>query len=188
MRFACWITKTTDTRLEYVILIAFPRRLWLRERAWILTFIRTLPVLWIWKWSVGFWARGTLWTNSATVSVWGRTVRNWFMWRLLITSWPLLVVVYWCECDRSTFLSGSQCASPLGDWRAGPCVLWRHFTLVWRNGGILTTVCVTCRCLSEVVILPSHDAHRFQYHTKKASPSPTAETNVFDAHPCPCLS
>jgi hypothetical protein len=31
MRFACWITKATDTHLEYVILIAFPRQQWLRE-------------------------------------------------------------------------------------------------------------------------------------------------------------
>jgi hypothetical protein len=35
MRFVCWITKATDTHLEYsyVILIAFPRQQWLRERA-----------------------------------------------------------------------------------------------------------------------------------------------------------
>jgi hypothetical protein len=33
MRSARWITKATDTRLEYVILIAFPRQQWLRERA-----------------------------------------------------------------------------------------------------------------------------------------------------------
>jgi hypothetical protein len=33
MRNACWITKATDTHLEYVIvLIAFPRQHWLRER------------------------------------------------------------------------------------------------------------------------------------------------------------
>jgi hypothetical protein len=31
MRFACWITKATDTHSEYVILIAFPRQQWLRE-------------------------------------------------------------------------------------------------------------------------------------------------------------
>ena len=29
----CWITKATDTHLEYVRLIAFPRHQWLRERA-----------------------------------------------------------------------------------------------------------------------------------------------------------
>ena len=34
--FACWITKATDTRSEYVILIAFPLQQWLRERASIL--------------------------------------------------------------------------------------------------------------------------------------------------------
>jgi hypothetical protein len=32
-RFACWITKATDTHSEYVILIAFPRQQWLRKRA-----------------------------------------------------------------------------------------------------------------------------------------------------------
>jgi hypothetical protein len=36
MRFACWITKATDTHSEYVILIVFPRQHWLRERASIL--------------------------------------------------------------------------------------------------------------------------------------------------------
>jgi hypothetical protein len=30
---ACWITKATDTHSEYVTLIAFPRQLWLCERA-----------------------------------------------------------------------------------------------------------------------------------------------------------
>jgi hypothetical protein len=33
MRFACWITKATDTQSEYLILIAFPRQQWSRERA-----------------------------------------------------------------------------------------------------------------------------------------------------------
>ena len=33
MRFACWMTKATNTYSEYVILIAFPRQEWLRERS-----------------------------------------------------------------------------------------------------------------------------------------------------------
>ena len=33
MRFACWITKATDTRSEHVILIAVPQQQFLRERA-----------------------------------------------------------------------------------------------------------------------------------------------------------
>ena len=33
MRFACRITNATNTHSEYVIIIAFPRRKWLRERA-----------------------------------------------------------------------------------------------------------------------------------------------------------
>jgi hypothetical protein len=43
MRIACWLTKATNTRLEYVILIAFPRQQWLRERASVLH-LHTLPV------------------------------------------------------------------------------------------------------------------------------------------------
>ena len=38
MRFACWITKTTGTHSEYVMLIAFPRQQWLRERATMLRY------------------------------------------------------------------------------------------------------------------------------------------------------
>jgi hypothetical protein len=33
MRFACQITKATDTHSEYVMSIAFPRQQWLRECA-----------------------------------------------------------------------------------------------------------------------------------------------------------
>jgi hypothetical protein len=33
MRFACWITKATNTHSECVILTAFPWQQWLRERA-----------------------------------------------------------------------------------------------------------------------------------------------------------
>ena len=33
MRFACWITKATDTHSEYVIFIVLPQQQWLRERA-----------------------------------------------------------------------------------------------------------------------------------------------------------
>jgi hypothetical protein len=36
--FACWIPKATDTRSEYVILIAYPRKLCLREGASLLGF------------------------------------------------------------------------------------------------------------------------------------------------------
>ena len=33
MLIAWWITKATDTHLEYVVLTVFPRQQWLRERA-----------------------------------------------------------------------------------------------------------------------------------------------------------
>jgi len=32
MRFACWITKAKGTHSEYVLIIAFLRQMWLRER------------------------------------------------------------------------------------------------------------------------------------------------------------
>jgi hypothetical protein len=38
MRFSCWISKSTDTLLEYVLLVAFPQQKWLRERAPILLY------------------------------------------------------------------------------------------------------------------------------------------------------
>jgi hypothetical protein len=47
MRFACCMTKATNTRSKHVIniLIAFPRQQWFSQCASMLTFIRTLPVL-----------------------------------------------------------------------------------------------------------------------------------------------
>jgi hypothetical protein len=42
MRLVCWITKSTDTK-EYVILIAFPRQQWLRERASVRTLSCCVP-------------------------------------------------------------------------------------------------------------------------------------------------
>jgi hypothetical protein len=39
MRFACWITKATDTHSEYVICMASPVQQWLRERAFVTLYI-----------------------------------------------------------------------------------------------------------------------------------------------------
>jgi hypothetical protein len=44
MSFACWIIEATDTHSEYIILIAFLRQRWLRERA-SFYIIRKVPVL-----------------------------------------------------------------------------------------------------------------------------------------------
>jgi hypothetical protein len=38
LRIACWVTKYTDTRSCYLILIAFPRQWWLCERAALLPY------------------------------------------------------------------------------------------------------------------------------------------------------
>ena len=38
MHFACWIPKATNTRPEYLILIAFPLQQWLHERATMLRY------------------------------------------------------------------------------------------------------------------------------------------------------
>jgi hypothetical protein len=45
MRFACWINKATDTHSECVILVAFPRQQWLRERVSMLRYIYMIRVL-----------------------------------------------------------------------------------------------------------------------------------------------
>ena len=45
MRFACWLTKATDTHSEYVILIAFPPQQWLRERASMLRYTYTVSLV-----------------------------------------------------------------------------------------------------------------------------------------------
>jgi hypothetical protein len=39
MRFACWVTKTTDTHTEYVTLTVFPRQQWLRKRISMLRYL-----------------------------------------------------------------------------------------------------------------------------------------------------
>jgi len=39
MRFACWIPKAAYTHSEYLILIAFPRQQWLRERVSMLRYM-----------------------------------------------------------------------------------------------------------------------------------------------------
>jgi hypothetical protein len=38
MRLACWITKVTDTYSNYLIVTAFARQQWLRERALVLSY------------------------------------------------------------------------------------------------------------------------------------------------------
>jgi hypothetical protein len=38
MRFACWITESTDTHSEYVRLLAFILQQWLRERSSVLLY------------------------------------------------------------------------------------------------------------------------------------------------------
>jgi hypothetical protein len=45
MRFACWITKATDTHSDNVILTAFPRQPMVTRTRLNVTFIHTLPVL-----------------------------------------------------------------------------------------------------------------------------------------------
>jgi len=42
IRFSCWITKATDTRSEYVILIALPQHQWLHEHARKLCYMYTV--------------------------------------------------------------------------------------------------------------------------------------------------
>ena len=48
MRFACWLTKVTDTHSEYTVLTASPQQQWLHECAAMLC-ICTLPPLFLLK-------------------------------------------------------------------------------------------------------------------------------------------
>jgi hypothetical protein len=66
MRFACWITKATDTHTEYVILPALPLQQWLRERASVLryTYIACLMLHMI--------LRQTTWTSWSLCSPWDK--------------------------------------------------------------------------------------------------------------------
>ena len=41
LRIACWIAKTINKRIEYVILIAFPQQQWLHERTPVLRYTYT---------------------------------------------------------------------------------------------------------------------------------------------------
>jgi hypothetical protein len=45
MRFACWVTKATDTHSKYVIFISFVQRQWLRERASVLRYMYVVCLL-----------------------------------------------------------------------------------------------------------------------------------------------
>jgi hypothetical protein len=56
MRFACRITKATDTHSEYVTLITFPRQQWLRERTSILRYTY-IPVSFFFQFSLGLGVR-----------------------------------------------------------------------------------------------------------------------------------
>jgi hypothetical protein len=51
MRFACRFTKTADTLSKYVILIAFPRQQWWRERVSMLLFYGNRQYGWDW-WTI----------------------------------------------------------------------------------------------------------------------------------------
>jgi hypothetical protein len=49
MRFACWITKATDTQSEHVIHIAFPLQQWFRD-SWVLCwYVRCLSFTYIFQ-------------------------------------------------------------------------------------------------------------------------------------------
>ena len=52
MGLACWITKATNTRSEYVIRIAFPRQQWLRERTSMLRSTYTPSLVNYYTWSL----------------------------------------------------------------------------------------------------------------------------------------
>jgi hypothetical protein len=46
MTFACWIPKATNTQSEYLILTAFPRLRWLRDRPSKLSYTYIVSLVW----------------------------------------------------------------------------------------------------------------------------------------------
>ena len=61
MRIACLITKATDTQLEYVIIIAFPRQQWLRVT--IVMFLKCIAFLVTKYWELHGSNRGPRWRS-----------------------------------------------------------------------------------------------------------------------------
>ena len=49
MRFACWVTKVTDTHSQHAIFIALPRQQWFRERSTLPLYVNCLSLL---RWGV----------------------------------------------------------------------------------------------------------------------------------------
>ena len=47
VRIACWIPKAINTHSQYIILIAFPRRQWVIERASVRLYLRYIACLFI---------------------------------------------------------------------------------------------------------------------------------------------
>ena len=47
VRIECWLPKDADALLEYVILIAFPQKQWLRERTSVLRFVYIAWLVWL---------------------------------------------------------------------------------------------------------------------------------------------
>ena len=62
MRSACRTTKATDTHSEYVMLIAFPRQQWLRERA---SKLRYTYIAFVVKFGIGLDVSGHLHSSVA---------------------------------------------------------------------------------------------------------------------------
>jgi len=90
MRFACWLTKATDTHSEYAVLTAFPQQQWLRERASTLR-LRTLPPLFFLKnfelvLHVAVVQYSALWNWTCTVAA-KQFVLSWHWEESFLLSW-----------------------------------------------------------------------------------------------------
>jgi hypothetical protein len=100
MRFACWITKATDTHAEYVIRIVFPRKKWLRESIPVLsdTHIACL---------VKFKAGRTLCWTIKRVSVARLEVLTALL--LKIQVFRRVTLCHWVTLFRCLYFQGSRC-------------------------------------------------------------------------------
>jgi hypothetical protein len=158
MRIAFWVPKVTNTHSEYVILIAFPQKQWLHERATIVTsHVRRVLAAVTLQWAVllSVWYRQYLYgpdSVTPSISVWagqcdtvsicmGRTVwhRQYLYWPdtrsfcYVITSptEPAILRWPWCCAHVADIVSTFEVQRlSLGTKCAYWHVLWNHICLV----------------------------------------------------------
>jgi len=130
-RIACWITKATNTHSEYVILIAFPRQQWLRERAFFLQSMYIARVVFL------RWGDSSVSQNIIDIN-WGSDWKYWvtFLHSSILLYYRIMSYVYCCNLV-------CICCNLM-------CICLSHLYLLY-----LMCICcnLICICLSHLYLL-----------------------------------